>query len=404
MAQPARPFQDRVEAVILKGRDLPASILGAPLSSYRVFADYGSGLETIPMQVEERDENGIILVTSGPHAEQGDGKFNEGDELVFMAWDAGGTLSHAAPEGCKKSLKVTIKDKQTGSIGYVMVAQCDDPPPLSTRDYVSFDPDTRTVISDLYQLGWKTGAVYPYDHLTINDGPDLLDRLKVRCSIGKWGVLYTFQEDHFHHTYVGYTDGPVRVTWKAENYWSLGPLGKIPVPQYQYFYRDYMLFRNALDAGMNPALFGLDFFVTICHDMTLPKDKGYKVCANMIPDCESQDQGLPAEKVEALTNMDLDWGGISGQEGAIITRLVVDPGLTARVIGHFVLDEEYESPPEYHKGSMPTLGFKIVDWKNVKPDIYDLMFYHYLMDEYSTGECNRIDRLVTNPLEVRVSE
>ncbi len=394
------PLADRVEAVVIKGVDLPEGFTGSHMDKYRVFASYGSTLEPIPIQIEERDENGILLVRVSSIENKCDNRLDERDELVFMARDAGVAFSGDPPAGCSKTSTINITDKESGAVGYALLALCEDPPPLSTKDYVRFDAKTHTVISDLYELGWKTGEVYPYDWVTINNGPDILDRLKVRAVIGKWGINYTFHEDGFKHTFIGYTDGPVRVTWKADNYWSLGPLGKVPVPQYQRFYDQYTVFQNALDATMNPAVFGLDFFVMINHDLSLNGKPGYEVCANVIPECRPLSEDFDMDAINKLLDRHLDWGGVSGPDGAMMTRLVVDPRLTAEVNGVFVFDSTFEDPPEYLPGSMPKLGFNILEWKDVVPDTYDLNFYHFFMSKYSIEEVNRYDRLVGNPLTV----
>jgi hypothetical protein len=395
------PLADRVEAVIVKGRQMPSSMLGGANQSYRVFADLGSGLSAIPFQIDERDSNGIILVSQGPYPDKVNNQFDPQDELVFMAKDSGQSPGNYKIDGCPKTAEIKIADRKTGATGYVVLAQCENPPPFSTKDYVRFDSTTRTVVTDRYNLGYKMGDVYPYDYITINNGPDLLDRLKVRAVIGKWGINYTFNEDHFRHKFIGYKDGPVRVIYKSDDCWSLGPLGKIAVPQYLYFYQEYARFNDAVDARMNPALFGLDLSVMISHDYSVDRGRGYVFCGNVSPGCEPVGTIAP-ERVKSLTEQHMDWGGISGPEGALLTHLVPDSRLTVRVKGIYVFDENLKDPPEYIKGSSPKIGFNLVDWKNVKPAIYDLDFYHMFLTRYSIEEFSRFDRLVTNPLEVSI--
>jgi len=400
LAGQGTPLSDRVEAVVIKGKSLPPAFLGAPIASYRVFAASGGRPMVIPMQIDECDDSGLIMVKQGPKAEKGDGLFHARDELVFMARDAGALYTGTPAEGCPKTVTVTLTDSQTGAQGQVILAQCDHPPPLSPVSYVHYDPNTRTAITDRYRLGWHMAPVYYYDYITVKDGPDLLDRLKVRCTVGKWNINYTFNEEHFHYQFIGFTQGPVRVFWKSVNYWSLGPLGKIPLPAYGTFYPEYVLLQDPMDARFNPALFGLDLTVIIAHDLALDRTRGYKLCVNVAPECISLAAPLPADKVKALSEQNMSWGGVSGPEGALITHFVLDPKLNARVIGEFRDDDQFKNPPEYQVGSSPMIAFKMINWKNVKPAIYDLTFYHFFLDHYSIPEFERFDRMVTSPLAV----
>jgi hypothetical protein len=283
-----------------------------------------------------------------------------------------------------------------------MVARCDDPPPLSGRDYVRLDPKTWTVLTDRYRFGWHERLVFSYDYISVNNGPDQLDRLRVRCRIGKWGVFYTFQEDQFHYTLIGYNDGPIRVSWKADNYWGLGPLGKLPVPQHILFYGDYLVMVNTMDVSMNPALIGLDMEVEIGNDMSIDPGRGYSICANVLPECRALKEKIPADSMKEFTERDIKWGGLTGPEGALMIHMAPDPALNVRVKGMFVFDPDYLDPPEYVPGAGPILSFYLVNWKDVRPTQYDLSFYFYFMNKYSPAEYERFDAMASSPLNAKV--
>jgi len=398
----AAPLADRVDAVVIKGGMLPSELLGFDIESYRVFALQGSRLSVIPMQIDECGPDGAILLKQGPQGGEGDGKFDPADELAFMARDAGGPLPPVAPKGCDKTAALAIKDEAAGAEGHVLVAFCQDPPPLSSKRYARYDAEERMVSTERYSLGWKKAAVYYYDHISINNSPDMLDRLKVRCTVGKWGLQYTFDEEFFKNRFLGFTDGPVRVVWHSENYWSLGPLGKLRIPSHSQFFSEYAVLENPMDVRFNPAILGLDFNVLIAHDLNLEEGRGYSMCANTVPDCVPLGPELSGEMAEAMAAADMVWGGIKGPQGALITHFVPDPGLTLRVVGSLKYGEEVSDPPEYHPGCMPLLGFNLINWKDVKREVYDLTFYHFFIDRYSVEEYKRIDRLVTEPLEIKV--
>jgi hypothetical protein len=391
-----------VEAVVLRGERLPESLLGLPVERYRLLACSAEGLEVIPMQVEERDENGIILVEEGPRADRGDGAFSARDELVFMARDAGPPCEGRIPEGCTNSVRITLTDRESGRVAAVFLADCENRLPMSAKDYIRWDPKARTVVTDRYRFGWKTGEVYAYDYITLGNGPDILDRVKVRCTVGLWRMKYTFHEDQYRHTFIGYTDGPVRVTWKAENVWRLGYVASIPSPQYLHFYPAYAMDRNMMDTHGNPAAFGLDFSLEFSHDLAIDQARGYRLCANPVEECLSLEGDTVEEGVRGLLEKEMVWGGIHGPEGAMMTRLKVDPRLTARVEGVFVFDRDAVDKHEYIRGALPQIGFRLVDWKDVRADLYEFTLYHYFMHTYSKAEFERHHRMITDPLEVSV--
>lgn len=394
------PLADRIEAVIVPGRELPASMLGAPISSYRVLSDTGSGLAAIPFQMDERDPNGHILVTEGPQPDRVDGKFNQCDELVFMAKDAGPAVSEGAFAGCEKTTIIVIKDKKTGARGEVLLASCKNPPPLSDKSYIKITPNPYTVKTDRYGFGWHERLVFAYDYITINNGPDLLDRLRVRATVGKWGVTYTFDEDHFHYSLRGYNRGPVRVSWRADNYWSLGPLGRLDVPQEIHFYPESLIMQNVMDLSMNPALVGLDLWIEIGNDMSIDPRRGYIMCANVLPQCRPLKGTIKDDDVRDLTEKKMEWGGVYGPEGGVMIHLLPDPDLNIRIKGKLTFDENFSDPPEYIKGSMPRMSFYLVDWKDVKAEKYSLDFYFYFLNTYSSSEYRRFDRATANLLAV----
>ncbi len=402
-ASSSSPFAERAEAIVIEGKCLPINMINHPIPDFRLFVYNGSTIEAIPFQIDERDVDGKYLVEEGPQGCKGDGAFNLQDELVFMARDVGTNLGPKTPSVCEQAVIISLVDINRHITGYVLLALCENPPPLSSKDYVQIDINNRTIRALSYGFGWREAPVYYYDYLTIGGGNDLLDRIKVRCSIGKWGMTYTFSEEDFHTSFVGYTDGPVRVVWRSENYWSLGAFGRIPSPQSICFYPDYIVDRNDLDMTINPAVLGLDFNLKIGHDMALANPGDAKLCANILPDCLPISEDV-ARLFGSMGKGEIQWGGIALPGGAMITRLVKDPRLMAPVKYVFEYDPSHEDPEEYIKGSSPMLGFEFAEWKDVKPEVYDLTLYHFIWDEYSADELARFNKIIDEPLKIGIKE
>jgi hypothetical protein len=342
------------------------------------------------------------MACQGPKPDKCDLNFDPRDELLFMARDSGLRPQSTAVTGCENTALITLTDPKSGADGYAVLARCSHPPALSPKDYVRLETKPYTVVTDRYRLGWHERLTFSYDYITINDGPDILDRLRVRATIGKFGINYTFNEDDFLYRLRGYNDGPVRVAWKADNYWSLGPLGKLDIPQYLMFYPEYVFLQNRMDLTMNPALIGLDLFVEIGHDMNIDPAGGYSVCSNSTNYCLPLNKPFPDGSLKELTEKKMTWGGVPGPEGALMIHIVVDPKLHLFVKGLFTFDKNFSDPPEFIKGMMPRISFYLVDWPIVKPEKYDINFFFYMMNKFTRPEFDRFDRVVVSPLAVSV--
>lgn len=402
-ASAAGPLSDRVEPVIIKASSLPECLRGGEIPSYRVFSWNGAELAPIIMQIDEVDDQGEVILKQGPEAVQGDGRFDGNDELVFMAFDAGSPYEGDAPAGCATTANVTMSDARTGATSLVVVARCEDPPPKASGSYVDFNYPSREVYTSAYHYGWGKEMSFYYNQMRVGKGPDVLDRLKVRIYVGKWGIEFEFNEqENFVYRYHGHTSGPVRTTTRASNKVKMGPLGLIWLPQKFFFYRDYIVMINFMDSSMNPAVLGLDFRVAIGHDLTLDPAKGYRICMNALPQCQLMADKLPPERIKELNEQHTIWGGFDGPDGSLISYFVPDKRLTTRVHSIYIDDPEISLPPEEFVGSSPLISFNVIDWQDVKGGVYNLDFYHFFMKKYSASEVERFARFLNDPLRVAV--
>jgi len=273
------PLSDRVDAVIMKGKSFPASMLGAPKGKYRLFAQQGANFAPIPFQIDEYDAKGMILMQKGPKAgaDSDKGAFDANDELVFMAFDAAGKVSgKPSVSGCESFAEIAVTDAKKGATGYAYLAKCSSPPAVSSKKYISWNAAKNTAITGSYRWGWQVGGLrYYYDYLSIFGGPDVLDRLKVRIVVGFKGMNVKIKESNFADDIQGYLVGPVRIAYVNLSILNLGPVGKIPVYMYVYCYRDWMYLNNVIKTDFNPASAGLDYQVRIIHDLAVDRSRGY---------------------------------------------------------------------------------------------------------------------------------
>lgn len=396
-----RPLAERKDPVVLTGKQLPAKALGAKIDSYRLFASSGGSLAPIPYQIDRFDKDGKILPKTGPKAapDWNSATFGATDQLALMAHDMGKQSVTPKVEGCSDPVEITATDAKSGAKGYAYLFRCTNPPPPSKTRYVRYDASKRTVITDYYRLGWQEKLEYYYDYISINNGPDILDRLKIRITVGLGKLRKTFSEENFLPTFYGVNDGPVRVVYRCDNMIDLGILKKLPIGQNLFFYDTWAFFKSPLDSRFNPAILGLDFDVAIELDMALQRSRGYKLCSETTPDCPAID-GVMTDAKRDLAKKQLHWGGIVGPEGAHIIRFMADPRLPTKTMGYFMDDDKYKDPPEYIPGSSPVIGFDVVNWKNAKPGIYDLDFYLFFMKQYSEKEFKIYDKVALEKLKV----
>ena len=394
---------DRVDAIIVKGKTLPSSILGASCGKYRLFAQQGSKLSAIPFQIDEYDPKGNILMKKGPKVrpDSDNEGFDANDELVFMAWDASEKVSgKPSVQGCDLFVEIAVIDAKKGSTGYVYIARCSKPPSTSSKKYVNWDAAKLTVTTARYRLGFQRGNGFYYDYLSIFNGPNLLDRQKVRVAVGKGNLRMVFNEDNFKSNIQGYIDGPVRAVFYNLAEMKMGILGSLPSPTINYFYRHWAHMPTIFDNSFNPAAMGLDFEIVITHDFKLDRARGYKICTNSLPNCAAI-TGRMTPELETISKKETNWGGIQGPEGAMITRFVIDPRMHTKAIGFYLDDDKARREPEYIPGSSPEVGFMITDWKSASKGVFSLDFYHYFMKKYSVAEVERFDRLIFAPLQVK---
>jgi len=398
------PLADRLDPVIVEGKAFPAFILGAPISNYRLFARRGADMAPIPFQVDERDEKGTFIPQKGPKAksDSDNGAFDANDELVFMARDAAEKIAEKPTiSGCSSFAEISAPDPSSGATGYVYLARCANPPDPSPKRYVKWDPAKRTAVTDCYKFGYQTKPVYYYDHISIFDGPDILDRLKLRVRFGIGRLRFTINEDHFKPDIGGYTVGPVRIIYFNQCKLKMGPLGSFPLGGQNFFYREWAYLHVVIDVRFNPAVLGIDYRVGTINDLMLDRSRGYKLCAESIPDCRPITGETTPEMLE-LAKKDIRWGGIVGPEGAFITWLVMDPKLRTRSIAFYLDDDNAKRKPEYVPGSSPETGLLIVDWKGSKRGTYFLQYYHCFMKEFSKTEMKRFEQMIYKPLKAKV--
>jgi hypothetical protein len=218
-ATSAQGLNRPADPVVLTGSDV-GSLIGAGVGNVVGFR-YQGGWQQIPIQIDERDLVDLAkpynasatgftaLQYSDPNTFTGADSnplFDGNDELVFMAFDAGGKASGAEPAGviAGSGLELHITDPIEGSAGYVYLFRTNGSlPPGAGQQYVNYDfnvvgcanyrscydlgganPENSTVTTAAYALHFSEMWVHDGLQITVggSTGTDFLDRQRIALS------------------------------------------------------------------------------------------------------------------------------------------------------------------------------------------------------------------------------
>lgn len=200
----------------------------------------------IPFQFDARDRAGELVVDGPP-----DFRFDDDDELVFMAADAGDrATTPPCPDRCDAVVEIEVVDPRPGDgrrAWAYLVHFREAPPRTAFEPYVTFDPATQTARSAYYQVEYAkgrnffTGVRLGAAHRPL--GPNLVRQTRMRgsptFSLLLWDVTLDFTEQNSLVAVDGVRVGPVRAVRRARLSIDLGSLfSELPGgTAYTYHYR-----------------------------------------------------------------------------------------------------------------------------------------------------------------------
>lgn len=314
----------------------------------------------IAFQLDERGDDGRLVLDSGPQAVSGDGSagVDANDEIVFMASDLGrvaraGELAAA----CVHAVRVA----GGGSVGWAyVVAAPSAPAPVR---YVDYDPVSRVMTGRRAAIGFA--AATPRS-LRLRDpsgnwGENLLDRLKIRAAARFFGILPLGRdEDDIQARYVAWRVGPVRVIRREERWVRLGFGLRTPIFRTETtLYGDYVELPVRLRLNFPPSYFFsaievralLDFADLGSWSLRVPGLRG-----------APRVDAMGREERRAVEDLQADWVALQGPQATLV--LALDLGPTLRGLDRRVLFRNGPRPwpPEALPGENPGLGFRLRGW------------------------------------------
>ncbi|MCH7756272.1 hypothetical protein IH970_14265, partial [candidate division KSB1 bacterium] len=199
-----------------------------------IYNGTSQGWQMIPFQIDERDTSGSYFTDDQVAG------FDENDELVFMAADAGdsaiGWVNNADSEQYQRfAIKITdpLSPEKKGWV-YLYRSSTLSPQFDPYVQYIpapNTDSPADTVTGVTYRIGAETeGGFFGYLAFPQVSNVDILDRQKIRVGV-LLGLTFIFTEEAFTFVKINHTAGPVRIVKELET----ALLGDTLVIPFQFF-------------------------------------------------------------------------------------------------------------------------------------------------------------------------
>ncbi len=333
------------------------------------------------------------------------------DEVVFMARDAGDQASRESwlsPDG----IELEVKDPLNGGKAWAYLFYfTSNPPPLSSDDYISYDPKKDFIVTRLSEIDFDDNNPMLVESIVGKPPggaviPNVLDRFKMRIKvkpIGLFCAALNFDENNAKAFTIGYKDGPVRLL-RRNVFWIIIGGFKVPllpkIIMYFKFYENGLAATSDLYVPFNPKYFvcegsrftaGLDFRKTTYGARVFTKDN-----ESLIIDGKMSD----AEKNRVQPNQ--DWiAGYLPNRAALMSRMVYDPEMVrhgAKMNFHYLDDETVNDEPEHEPGQHQ-VGYTI-DVKAFPKGKYYVGFQIYTAYDFEPGQVQELLDIDDQPLRV----
>lgn len=395
----SRPLDRDVDPVVIKGEQLK-TLLGKPIASIRVAAVRANGLEPVPFQVDERDEDNEYVFTAGPDkgTDRDKGLFDANDELILMARDLGDQLEgdYPAQKGTQPSAvkEIVIRDPIDGKRGYAYVTSwAGEPPASATKDYVTYKSAEDLVEATSFAVGFNKETPFAIDRSMIRKAngqfsDNRVDILKVRLKSTIFR-FYDFDRDQadFGSKTAAWVDGPVRVILHKGI--SVRMILGLQSPK---IWNDTIFYPYGLSYGIDvktpfkiPSIFskfemysGMDF-----RDL-----RGGTFYTNGMSRPVTVTGNPNNPEIAAMNaNPDENRFAAIGWEGSyFIMRIKIPPEIPLKVNAYMIDDPNYLDPPERFPGAVPGMYFKIDDWLKVQQTSFNIVTSVFVTDTFVPGQ------------------
>ncbi|MEE9422806.1 MAG: hypothetical protein V3V50_06575 [Gammaproteobacteria bacterium] len=369
--------------IVLTGQKTPA-LIGLPIQRIALYRWTGEHLQPIVFQIDRRDEEDRYVFSSETITKTDTAQivFDENDELVFLLRDTSLRMpSQSQSDSEGQLIEIIINDQQQVQ-HWVYVRLLKESGKSSLKHYINYNPETDSVSTNLYQLGFSRQTPFLVDVFRWWDetgqqwSPDLLDTMKIRHS-GKLFGLLSFNRTHkdYSSELVAIKVGPVRVIRRTENRVRVFLGLKSPA--------------LTIDYVLSPDGFVMDTLVDIPFSMGLV----FSQLETLTTVDWSSEQGLPAmlinneqlpdnlqidgtmsEKKAAFNKISATSFGIENSLGTMQVRLDIPEDFPIEAFLYLNDAVQEPDPPENIVGQFGNVGFKTTGWENIDTEVKHLLF------------------------------
>jgi len=374
----------RQELAVVQGGSVPA-LLGTPVQQISLL-NYSQGrLSPLSFQIDQKDTQGRYLIEETPP----DGPrsrgvaLDENDELVFRVMDSGKKLPGASEFARLVSLvEIQITDPGSGISGWIYASIASGNSPVSSDHVIRYLPDTDSVRSELYHVGFSEQLPFLVDtfhwKLAGNHAwsPDISDTMKIRHRGTFLGFIpFLRTQNDYSSTLIAVKEGPLRILRRTSN--RIRMLWKLKTPT---LYVDYVMMPDGfimdtiIDIPFNIGLFfsNLETLTTMDwnDDPALPELTIHS------PDGVTKlavDGRMSADK-QAFNTVSTRHLSVSSSFGELFIRLDIPDDFPIRPWLYLRDDIEAPDSPENHAGQFGNVGFRTTEWERIDSKVHHLTF------------------------------
>jgi len=401
-----------MDNVILAGKDLKA-VNGAAIESLRLMALHNGKLAPIPYQIDEKmPNNEYALTRPDKSVDRDDGIFDDNDELVFMAKDAGDQGDPKAYGLAVKSCdEILLRDPASNDQGWAyLIAFVANPPPPSSVVYMRYQEfsDHDELTTPYYILRFPKNNVFMSDivirEAAGGNNQDILDRIKMRSGVNMLGGVFSVDrtEEDFVHKVVGVLAGPLRVIRQTETRLTLVLSLKSPAAVViGSFYPCCFQFPSMLSLPFRMDMIASDAFMRQGWDLNR-NALGLKFYSNLCPQGVNLDGKMsPAERNLAASQETLLWALGTGPQGTFMFKGIWNQKAPIKARLYYEDDLSRLEPPEEDPGVMG-IAYQLEDLLKMGGDEYPFNIVNYTVPNFD-GNFKKALRVFDDPLETSIA-
>ena len=372
--------------VVLVGSELSA-LIGIPINKISLYKVAASRLLPIAYQIDSRDEDNRYLLDPGNQSatKPDNVVFDANDELVLLASDIGRRLGTGSETRNQDNLiEIQVVNSLRDRSGWVYASRNTkrntNDAPISGR-HISYDADSDTVETNLYQIGFSKVVPFLIDRLrwAIENSrwsPNTIDTMKIQHR-GKMLGLFQFKRTakDYHSQLVAVKQGPLRIIRRTKNkvrlFWKL----KSPRVYIDYVMEpDGFLMDTIIDIPFKIGLFfsGLETLSTI--DLNSQSDLPPMKIKALGRKDELLVDGTMTKSKNMFNESGVEGFSINSRLGSMKVTMHIPDTLPIKRWLYLVDNNEQPDPPERIEGQFGNVGFRTTDWEKIDSKEHHLKF------------------------------